>query len=295
MDETLHIPRKALVEVAVVMSVYLLFLVVGLVSGQTTMTVEIVGPPDGATLRHSPVQLIARITIRGIPVPNVTVSFFVTTWGQAGREFDMISNTDGIAIYLVAGSSGNYTWHASASKADYPTINSRSNSFSINLSLTVEPLSPSTTLLAMSPVDFRARVTDMKDQVVESANVTFYADTANIGFALTASNGIARLSKPLASGMHTWFASATKDDEGGISVPTQFLVGTLASFQGNLVSLRDRLNAREPIFDGSHENVIGSGFPVKNRYESCLVVPVMELGYGGWAATSPESSLSRRH
>jgi hypothetical protein len=259
MDETLHISRKALVEVATVLSVYLLFLAVGVVSGQMTMTVDVVDPPDGATLRYSPVQLVVRVTVRGTPMPNVTVSFVLSAWGEGRREFRTMSNIDGIATFLVQASSGNYTWHARADKAGYPTISSRSDSFSINLSLAVEPLSPSTFLLAISPVDFRARVTDINDQVVESANVTFYVDAANIGFALTTANGIAKLTEPLSSGMHTWFASATKDNEGGISAATMFQVGAPASFQGN----------PEPIFEGSHEIVIGSGFPMQIRDDSC--------------------------
>jgi hypothetical protein len=270
--ETLHISRKALVEVALVLAVYLVFLAVGVVSGQMTMTVEVVEPLDGASLRYSPVQLAVRIAVRGKSMPNITVSFDVYAWGEAGGEFDTMSNMDGIATLLVPATSGNYTWYASASKAGYPTINSGSESFSVNLSLNVKPLSPSTSLLATSPVDFRARVTDTKNQVVESANVTFYADMANIGSAMTAANGIARLSKPLSSGMHTWFASATKDDEGGISGWTQFLVGAPTSLQGNPVSLRH--NVSQPI----HRHRHGAQEPVFERSREILTLSATEVG-----------------
>jgi hypothetical protein len=258
MDERLHMFRKALLEAAVVLSVYLLFLAVGVVSGQKTMTVDVMDPKNGATRRCSPVQLGVRITVRGVPMPNVTVSFVLNAWAEGRREFRTVSDINGVATFLATASSGNYTWHASASKPGYPTINSRSNSFSINLSLAVEPLSPSTFLLAISPVDFKARVTDTREQVIESANVTFYVDMASIGFALTGTNGIATLSKNVSSGMHTWFASATKDDEGGISVPTMFQVGAVASYQEGHVSPSP--DAVQPAFDPSHEIVTSLGF-----------------------------------
>jgi hypothetical protein len=231
MDEALHTSRKTLIEAAAVLVIYILFLGVGVGSGQMTMTVDSLGPPDGASLRRSPVQLDTRIAVRGVPLPNVTVSYTVLFWGGARQDFDMTNDADGIARLLLPVSTGNYTWHATATRRGYPTIVSRSNTFSVNLTLTVEPLSPSTNLLAISPVHFKARVTDMKGHKVESANVTFYADMVNIGSNATGANGIAELSQPLASGMHTWFASASKDDDGGISGPTMFLVGELASFQ----------------------------------------------------------------
>ena len=270
MGETLHTSRKTLVEVAVVLAVYILFLAVSIGSGQMTMTVDIVSPPDRASLRRSPVQLVVRIALRGVPLPNVTVSFTVVFWEGASRDFETISDADGIAGIAIPALSGNCTWHAAAIREGYPTINSHSNSFSINLSLTVDPLSPSTFLLAISPVEFKARVTDMKDQLVESANVTFYADTTNIGSSMTGMNGIAKLSRPLESGMHTWFASATKDDDGGISGPTTFRVDQLASSQNegseslersiSQLAHKQHFSTREPVSDNLDATVVGSEF-----------------------------------
>jgi hypothetical protein len=59
--------------------------------------------------------------------------------------------------------------------------------------------------------------------------VTFYVDSAMIGSNLTDQSGIAQLSKGLPSGRHTWFASADREGEGGISSTTLFVVGQLAS------------------------------------------------------------------
>jgi hypothetical protein len=269
-----------LVEVAVVLAVYILFLAVGVGSGQMTMTVDIVSPPDGASLRRSPVELAARIAVRGVPSANATASFSVIFWEGARWDFETISDADGIARFTVPASSGNYTWHATATKAGYPTITSHSSSFSINLTLIVEGISPSTFRLAVSPVEFKARVTDMKDQLVESANVTFYVDATNIGSSMTAMNGIAKVSRPLESGIHTWFASATKDEEGGISGPTMFRAGELASFQNegseslernfSQLAHKQHSSTRESISDNLDASVIGSEF-------------VMQVGDKSWS------------
>jgi len=81
---------------------------------------------------------------------------------------------------------------------------------SIRLSLVVYCLLPSSSRLAISPVEFKARVTDPNGRLVESANVTFYVDSIMIGSSLTSSNGIANLSSEVTSGNHFWFASASK-------------------------------------------------------------------------------------
>jgi hypothetical protein len=136
---------------------------------------------------------------------------------------------DGFARLLLPASSGNYTWHITAIKEGYPKIVSQWSSFSIELTLTVDAISPNPRILAVSPVDFKAKVTDAKGRPVESANVTFYVDSANVGSSLTGRNGIAKLSSQILSGSHMWFASASKDTEGGISDPTLFIAGELAS------------------------------------------------------------------
>jgi hypothetical protein len=211
----------------VVVGVYILFLAVGVYSGQTTMSVDIIGPPDGMQLHTSPVQLVARVTVRGMPVSNAEARFTVdaSTVGESNTDID----EDGIARLLVPAAPGNYTWHVTAVKDGYPTIVSRSGSFSVTLSLVVDGLQPSSSILAVSPVGFKVKVSDSTGHPVESANVTFYLDFKDVGSSLTNQNGIARLTATALSGMHMWFASASKEGEGGISGPIQFVVGQLES------------------------------------------------------------------
>jgi hypothetical protein len=212
-----------------VVATYILFLIVGLYSGQTTMSVDMISPPDGATLQSSPVQLVARVTIRDVPLANVTTTFtvFYSTVGHTDTE--ATTDSEGIARLLVPAVSGNYSWHVTATREGYPKIMSPSRNFSVNLLLVVEPLLPSMYILAVSPVDFKARVTDMKGSPVQSANVTFYVDSIMIGSNLTSRDGIGLLTKALTMGRHTWYASAGKESEGGISGTTLFVVGQLAS------------------------------------------------------------------
>jgi hypothetical protein len=212
-----------------VVGVYILFLAVGVYSGQTTMSVDIIGPPDRMQLHTSPVQLVARVTVRGAPVSYAKARFTIASSTIGSSDTDTDIDKDGIARLLVPTSSGNYTWHVAAVKDGYPTIVSRFGSFSIMLSLVVDGIQPSSSILAVSPVGFKARVSDSKGHPVESANVTFYLDFEEVGSNLTDQNGIARLTAPALSGRHIWFASATKEGEGGISDPIQFIVGQLGS------------------------------------------------------------------
>jgi hypothetical protein len=216
-------------EVGGVVAVYILFAIVGVYGGQTTMNVDIIGPADGVKLLSSPVELVARVTIRGTPVANVTTTFSVGYRTVGQTETESATDNDGIARQLLSAMPGNYTWHVTAKKDGYPKIMSSSHDFSVMLSLIVEPLLPSTFVLAVSPVNFKARVTGMNGRPVQSANVTFYVDTMMIGSNLTDQSGIAQLSKGLPSGRHTWFASADREGEGGISSTTLFVVGQLAS------------------------------------------------------------------
>ena len=132
-------------------------------------------------------------------------------------DTDTRTDSDGIARMLVPAVSGNYSWHVTATREGYPKIVSRSQDFSVKLLLVVEPLLPSTFILAVSPVNFKARVTGTNGSPIQSANVTFYVDSVMIGSNMTGQNGIAELSKALTMGRHTWFASADKEGEGGIS------------------------------------------------------------------------------
>jgi len=171
------------------------------------------------------VELVARVTMGGAPVMNATTVFTIE-YSEVGRT-DTESSTDseGIARLLLPAKPGNYSWQVAAKKEGYPKIMSSPHSFSVDLTLIVEPLSPATFILVVSPVDFKARVTDMNGATVQAANVTFYVDSIMIGSNLADKNGIAQVTKPVTAGRHTWFASAGKGDEGGISDVTLFTVG----------------------------------------------------------------------
>jgi hypothetical protein len=198
-------------------------------SGQKTFSVETFGPADGALIGCPPVELGARVTIRGDPASDVTARFTIHNPETGETNFEILTGTDGVAKLVLPASSGNYTWHLSATKAGYPTIVTRSLGFSLRLMLAVDGLAPFSNILAVPPVNFRARVGDMNSRPVDSANVTFYVDSAAVGSNVTGPKGIAELSSPVAPGAHTWFASACKDGQGGISQTTRFLVGQAAA------------------------------------------------------------------
>ena len=212
-----------------VLGVYLLFLLVGMYSGQDTFSVEIYGPLDGAQLGCPPVKLAARVTIRSNPVSDVTTRFTIHHSVTGETSFDILTDTNGMAEFVLPASSGNYTWQVSARKLGYPTIATRSPSFSVRLMLVVDGLTPSPFVLAVSPVTFKARASDMNNRPVDSANVTFYVDSAAAGSSVTNPKGIAQSSSPIAPGGHAWFASACKNGQGGISETISFLVGQAAA------------------------------------------------------------------
>jgi hypothetical protein len=245
-------------EIGAVIAIYSLFLFVGIYGGQTIMSIDLISPQDGAALRSSPVELVARVTIGGLPVTNATTKFTVNIWTVGRTETETRTDNDGTARLLVPAIPSNYSWQVTTTREGYPTIMSPSRSFSVKLMLVVEPLMPSTFILAVSPVDFKARVTDMNARPVQSANVTFYVDSMMIGSNLTGQDGVARLSKALTMGKHTWFASADKAGEGGISDMTPFVVGQLASLMtGESVgeSLRSAVLTRNcACLSTSHEN-----------------------------------------
>jgi len=79
---------------------------------------------------------------------------------------------------------------------------------------------------------------------VESANATFYVDSIAVGWSLGPANGIAKLSSPVAIGRHMWFASANKDNQGGLFDPIEFTVGELASLTiGDMDSVLSRITS----------------------------------------------------
>jgi hypothetical protein len=231
MISRIGMPRSRMIEVGAVVVIYVLFAIVGVYGSQTTMNIDVIGPPDGAELRSSPVELIAKVTIGGAPVTNVTMTFTVELPTAGRTETERRTDNEGIAGLLLQAMPGDYTWHVAATRKGYPTIVSSSRRFSVKLSLVVEQLLPSMFINTASPVDFKARVTDMSGNPVQSANVAFYVDSMMIGSNFTDQNGIARLSKPLTTGRHVWFASADKDGEGGLSDMTIFVVGQLMSLE----------------------------------------------------------------
>lgn len=227
MTASLKTSGKNTVEVVAVLGIYLLFLAVGVYSGQTTMNIDIINPTERSQLQPSPVELVTKVTVRGAPLANVTTRFTIHPSGTGEMHFQIVTGVEGVAKLVFPAWSGSYTWYVTASKQGYPTIMSRSGSFSVMLSIVVDGLLPSTQFLAVSPVDFKARVRDMGGLPVESANVTFYVDSTVVGWSVTGPNGIARLSTAVAPGEHEWFASANKDGVGGISLTTTFVVGGL--------------------------------------------------------------------
>ena len=220
-----RISGREVVGVAVVLVVYLLFIAVGAVAGQTTVGLEIVSPRNGASVASSPVELVARVTVRSAPLSNVSARFTIRLSTGAEGDFETLTDAQGIARLVFPAESGNYTWFVSVISERYPTIVSCHAVFTVKLSLTITTLLPSIRSIAVSPVQFRVRIVDLSGQPVESANVTFYIDSRKVGSNLTDRNGIADLSWPLNPGQHAWFASASKDGEGGISKLSIFVVG----------------------------------------------------------------------
>jgi hypothetical protein len=220
-----RISGRRVVEVAVVLVVYLLFIAVGAVAGQTTVGIKIVSPRNGISVTSSPVELVARVTVRSAPLSNVSARFTIRLSTGAEGDFETLTDAQGIARLVFPAESGNYTWFVSVISERYPTIVSRHAVFTVKLSLTIATLLPSIQSFAASPVQFKVRVVDMNGQPVESANVTFYIDSRRVGSNLTDRNGIASFSWPLNLGQHAWFVSASKDGEGGISKLSIFVVG----------------------------------------------------------------------
>ena len=176
------------VEVAGVLGTFILFLAVGMYSGQTTMSVDIISPPDGMQFQSSPVELVAKVTVRGAPIPQVGMRFTIhnSTTGEEKLQF-LHTDADGVAKLVLPAKSGDYNWTVVATERGYPSVTSTPRRFSVRLSLVVDALSPSIHpfMLAVSPVDFMARVTDMKGRPVESAEVTFYVDSVLVGSNVT--------------------------------------------------------------------------------------------------------------
>ena len=225
---------KRRVEVAAVVAVYTLFLIVGLYV-QTASTldaarVEIVSPPEGMQFLSSPVELAAIVTNQRGPLSNVSATITVRslTTGDV-EELEGATNKHGIVKVLFPGQSGNYTWYVATNMEGYPTIVSRPRSFSARLTMIVDCLYPCSSkyplLVPSRYSNFQVMVTDMNGNPVESANVTFYVNSMIVYSELTDRRGLATVSwSNISPGSYAWFATATKDEEVGVSRLSTFVV-----------------------------------------------------------------------
>jgi len=225
--------KKRLVEVAVVIVVYILFLAVGL-HAQTAatfdaITVGILGPPNGMQFQSSPVELDAIVRNEKGPLVNAIV--IVTVLSLSTGETEMLTgaaNEQGIVKVLFPAQSGEYAWYVATKVEGYPTIVSLPRSFSTRLTLIVDCLRPCSSkypvLLESGYEDLQVIVTDIDGKAVESANVTFYVNSRQVYQTLTNPQGIAKMYWETTPGKYAWFASACKDGEVGVSHLSTFVV-----------------------------------------------------------------------
>jgi hypothetical protein len=91
------------------------------------MNVDIISPQDGTKLRLSPVELVARVTVGGVPVVNVTTMFTVEYWAVGRTDTEIKTDNEGIARVLLPATPGNYTWQVAAKREGYPRTMSSSH------------------------------------------------------------------------------------------------------------------------------------------------------------------------
>jgi len=228
--------KKRHVEIAAVAVVYVLFLVVGLCTQTAAtfdaMTVEILGPPDGMQFWSSPIELAAIVRNQKGPLTNASAKITVLSLATGEtEELTGAANEQGIVKVLFPAESGEYTWYVATKTEGYPTIVSRSRSFSTRLTLIVDCLRPcSSKYPILLPInaggyeDLQVMVTDIAGNPVESANVTFYVNSRQVYSTLTNPRGVAKMFWDMRPGKYTWFASACKDGEVGVSHLSTFIV-----------------------------------------------------------------------
>jgi len=218
----------------VVAGVYIFFLIIGLCTQTAAtfdvVTVEILGPPDGIQLESSPVELAAIVSNQKGPMSNASTRITVLSLrtGEAD-ELEAAADEDGIVKVLFPAQSGDYSWYVATEMEGYPTIVSRPRSFSARLGLIVECLHPCSskypTLRSGGYLDLQVMVTDTNGNPIESANVTFYVNSAQVHSTPTNLRGIATIfSDSIPPGKYVWFASASKDGEVGASRLSTFVV-----------------------------------------------------------------------
>jgi hypothetical protein len=221
------------VEVAAAVVVYSLFLIVGMYT-QTASTfgavrLELLAPSDGMRFQSSPVELAAIVTNQKGPLFNVSVTIRVLslTTGE-GDDLEASTNEDGIVRVLFPAQSGNYTWYVTTKTEGYPTIVSRPRSFSTRLTLNVDCLKSCSSKypfpLLRGYLNLQVMVAELNGDPVESANVTFYVNSMAVYSQLTDPRGIAAMfMTKILPGTYTWFATASKDGEVGVSRLSTFV------------------------------------------------------------------------
>lgn len=217
-----------------VAAVYILFLIIGVYTQTAAsfdvVTVEILGPPDGIQLESSPVELAAIVSNQRGPMSNASAWITVLSLrtGEA-EELEAAADEDGIVRVLFPAQSGNYGWYVATRMEGYPTIVSRPRSFSTRLALIVDCLLQCSSkyphLRFGGYLELQVMVTDTNGNPIESANVTFYVNSAQVYSTLTNPRGIATaVSDRIPPGKYVWFASASKDGEIGVSRLSTFVV-----------------------------------------------------------------------
>lgn len=215
-------------------AVFIVFLIVGLCTQTAAtfdvVTVETLDPPDGIQLHSSPIELAAVVIGQRGPLPNVRamVTILSLTTGEV-EELGGTTNDDGVVKALFPAQSGDYSWYVVARIEGYPAIVSRPRSFSTRMALIVDCAHPCSSGYPISLpggyLDLQVIVTDMNGNPVESANVTFYVNSAQIYSKLTNPRGIATLlGGSIPPGKYVWFATASKDGEIGASRLSTFVV-----------------------------------------------------------------------
>lgn len=190
------------------------------------MSVDIVNPRGGSNVQSTPVEFVAKVTIRGMGVADVKSRFTIHYSSASSLGIDSVTDAGGYAKVTVPIPAGNYTWYVTAIKEGYPTIVSRSGSFTLKLSLLVTAVDPTNFAIVASPVDFSVIVTNLTGTPVGSANVTFFLDSRMIGSSLTDAKGNAMLSSLVSSGQHSWLAIVRWDGNSGVSDSAFFIVPT---------------------------------------------------------------------
>lgn len=175
-----------------------------------TISIELVDPPNGATLSSSQVYLVAKTSSEGSPVEGATIRFYV----DGGLVVTTVTDSTGHASFSYSTSIGTHSWYATAEKIGYSAGKSQTWSFTYvtTQALTVQLIAPlNGATITSSPVNLIAQVTSGGNPV-QGATVKFYVDvgTTPIGISSTDSSGHATFSYSPSVAAHKWGALAEK-------------------------------------------------------------------------------------